>query len=152
MFSLTLAYHIIYIIKLTAQIGDRLHQKNTLCTLCFRGQGFHAKPIFFCNILFLRSCNSDLWRKYTLKCLFWCIEGKRWDSQFSLREQVRTALRFALLDQWQEETMYSALSQLSYLWDLKEQKGGENFKVIIWGGNASHKEGQFLWERGVLIM
>ena len=28
------------------------------------------------------------------------------------------------------------LSQLSYLWDLEEQRG---FKVIIWGGNASHK-------------
>ena len=31
-------------------------------------------------------------------------------------------------------------------------KGGESFKVIIWGGNASDKEGQFLWERRFLIM
>ena len=30
--------------------------------------------------------------------------------------------------------------------------GGESFKVIIWGGNESHKEGQFLWERRVLII
>ena len=29
---------------------------------------------------------------------------------------------------------------------------GESFKVIIWGGNASHKEGKFLWEGGVPIM
>ena len=25
---------------------------------------------------------------------------------------------------------------------------GESFKVIIWGGNASHKDGQFLWKMG----
>ena len=38
---------------------------------------------------------------------------------------MRTALSFALWDQWQEGTMYGALSQLSYLWDLEkqEQKG-----------------------------
>ena len=33
-----------------------------------------------------------------------------------------------------------------------KESGGESFKVIIWRGNASHKEGQFLWERGVLII
>ena len=41
-----------------------------------QGLGFNARHIFFCNILFLPSCNSDSWRRYTLKCLFWCIEGK----------------------------------------------------------------------------
>ena len=29
--------------------------------------------IFFCNIFFY---NSDLWRRYTLKCLCWCVQGK----------------------------------------------------------------------------
>ena len=33
-----------------------------------------------------------------------------------------------------------------------KESGGESFKVFIWGGNASHKEGQFLLERGVLII
>ena len=33
-----------------------------------------------------------------------------------------------------------------------KESGGERFKVIIWSGNASHKEGQFLWKREVLIM
>ena len=33
-----------------------------------------------------------------------------------------------------------------------KESGGERFKVIIWSGNASHKEGQFLWEGGVQIM
>ena len=32
--------------------------------------------IFLCNIFFLPSCNSDTWRRYTLKCLCWCVEGK----------------------------------------------------------------------------
>ena len=61
--------------QLTAQIGDRLHQKNIICTLCLRGWGFHAKPIFLC-ILLLPSCNSDSWRRYTLKYPCWCVEGK----------------------------------------------------------------------------
>ena len=39
--------------------------------------------------------------------------------------------------------MYGALSQLPYLWDQKKQTGGKSFKVVIWGGNASHKEEHF---------
>ena len=31
---------------------------------------------------------------------------------------MRNALKFALWDYWSEETMYVALSYLSYLWDL----------------------------------
>ena len=60
----------------TAQIRDRLYKKSTLSILCLRDWGFHAKPIFFCNILVLPSCNSGLWRRYTIKCLYWCVEGK----------------------------------------------------------------------------
>ena len=37
--------------------------------------------------------------------------------------------------------MYGALSYLSNLWNLEEQRGEAYFKVIIRGGNASHKEG-----------
>ena len=37
--------------------------------------------------------------------------------------------------------MYGALSYLSYLWDLEEQRGGWMLQSIIWGGNASHKGG-----------
>ena len=51
-----------------------------------------------------------------------------------------------------EEAMYSTLPYLSYLWDLEEQRGMGRFKVIIWSINGSHKEGQLLWEKGVLIM
>ena len=60
----------------TLQIGDRLYWKNTLCTLCFKDLGFHVKPIFFCNILVLPSRNSDSCRRYTLKCLCWCVQRK----------------------------------------------------------------------------
>ena len=36
------------------------------------------------------------------------------------------------------------------IWRSKEVEG--HFKVIIWGGNASHKGELFLWERGILTM
>ena len=36
------------------------------------------------------------------------------------------------------------------IWGSKEVEG--QFRIIIWGGNASHKEGKFLWEMEVLIM
>ena len=39
-----------------------------------QGLGFHAKPIFFSNTLVLP--DSDSWRRYTLKYLYWCVEGK----------------------------------------------------------------------------
>ena len=47
--------------------------------------------------------------------------------------------------------MYGAWSQLSYLWDLEEQRGEEHFKVTYKGGNASQKwRRQFLWGSGVV--
>ena len=39
-----------------------------------RGWRFHAKAIFFCNVIVLTSCMSDSCKKYTLKCLCWCVE------------------------------------------------------------------------------
>ena len=57
---------------------------------------------------------------------------------------VQTALSFALWDQWQEGSVYGALSQLPYLWC------GGCLKVINWGwrsksqkGDSFHKEGRF---------
>ena len=56
---------------------------------------------------------------------------------------VRTALRFALWDQWQKGSVYGALSQLPYLWC------GGCLKVINWGwrcksqkGSSFHREGR----------
>ena len=51
---------------------------------------FHAKSVFFCKILngdlyidaLIRvlldfaSCKSDSWKRYTLKCLSWCVDGE----------------------------------------------------------------------------
>ena len=79
----------ILFVTLTAEIEDRLHQKNTLCTLCLRGWRFYARLIFFCNILVLPSCNSDSWRRYTLKCLCCCVEGK-------VRELVQLGMKWGL--------------------------------------------------------
>ena len=57
---------------------------------------------------------------------------------------VRTALRFALWDQWQKGSVYGALSQLPYLWC------GGCLKVINWGwrcksqkGGSFHREERF---------
>ena len=43
-----------------------MYLKNTVCTLCLRGLGFHAKPIFFSNIF-----SGDLYFKVLIIELFW---------------------------------------------------------------------------------
>ena len=48
---------------------------------------------------------------------------------------VRTALRFALWDQWQKGSVYGALSQLLYLWC------GGYLKVISWGWRYKSQKG-----------
>ena len=74
---------------------------------------------------------------------------ERLESQFSLRRgQMRTALRLALWKQWLGETIYDAQSQLPYLWDLEVQRGAGRFRVIIWGGNASHIQAGSLYRKG----
>ena len=150
----------ILFVKLIAQIGDCIRNRglHTLCTLCLRGWGFHAKHVFFCNILngclYIDASIAELFQiclvvSQTLEKgihVFVGVLRERQGSQFSLGG-VRTALRFALWDQCQEETMYSAWSQLSYLWDLEEQREGECFKVMIWCDTMqTTKGGQFLWE------
>ena len=143
----------ILIVKVKAQIGDRLHWENTLCILYLRGWRFYARSIFFCNILFLPSCNSDLWRRYTLKCFYWCV-GERWKSQFSLEEQEKDCLEVCFVGLVVRENYVWCLVVVVTFMGFERGMGssGESFKVIIWGGNASHKDEQFLWESGVLIM
>ena len=49
------------------------------------------------------------------------------------------------------KTMYAALSNLSYLWYLEEQRGGQDaLKSSFGGGNASHKGRRpaFMGKRG----
>ena len=55
--------------------------KNTVCTLCLRGLGFHAKPIFFSNIF-----SGDLYFKVLIIELF-CIR-----LVISQREKMNTNL------------------------------------------------------------
>ena len=143
----------ILIVKVKAQIGDRLHWKNTLRILCLRDWGFHARSIFFCNILVLPSCNSDSWRSYTLKCFYWCV-GERWKSEFSLEEQEKDCFEVCFVGLVVGENYIWCLVVVVTFMGFEGGMGssGESFKVIIWGGNASRKDGQFLWESGVLIM
>ena len=41
-----------------------------------QGLGISCKAYLLYNILVLPSCNSDSWRRYTLKFLCWCVVGK----------------------------------------------------------------------------
>ena len=40
-----------------------------------QSMGISYKAYLFCNIIVLASCNSHSWKRYTLKCLCWCVEG-----------------------------------------------------------------------------
>ena len=44
--------------------------------------------------------------------------------------------------------MYFILLYLLHLRDLKEQRDGGRFKVIIWGGSTSHNEGDKFYGEG----
>ena len=48
--------------------------KNTLCTLCLRGWGFHAIPFFNCNIL--QGAISDSWRRCTCTNVLLVCKGE----------------------------------------------------------------------------
>ena len=87
----------ILFLKLTAQIEDRLHQRNTRCTLCFGKWGFHAKPNFFCIIIVL-PINQTREEGYILQCRCCRVVGKVAESVQPGGENVRTALRFSLWD------------------------------------------------------
>ena len=80
------------------------------CALCLRGWGFHAKPIFICNILkgdlYTDASITELfwiylvvsqtpWRRYTCTNVFVGMRG-RGGGVSSAWWQVRTALRFTL--------------------------------------------------------
>ena len=97
------------------------------------------------------SCNSDSWGRYTLKCLCWCVEGKA-------GELVQPG---GASEDCLEVCFVGLVVGRNYVWCLVivvifmgfgGAKGWGRFKSIIWGDNASHKKGKFLWERGVLIM
>ena len=137
---------------ITVQIRDTLHKKNTLCIPCLRDWGFHAKLIFFCIILVLPSCNLGSWIRCTIKCLYWCIEGKV--GEFSLGEQVKECFEVAFVELvvGGNYVCCFAIVLIFVRFEGAMESGGESFKVINWSANASHKERQFLWERGVLIM
>ena len=55
-----------YIICKVSSTNMVLHLKNTLCILCLRRWGFHATPVFICNI-----SKGDLYIDVSITELFW---------------------------------------------------------------------------------
>ena len=118
--------------KLKAQIV--LDLKSNVCTICLTGLGFHARHVFFFNTF-----SGDLYidalikGSFTFTQLWVRLLGKVHFKRCLLVDWVRMGSQFSLGVCGQEETMYNPLSQLSYLWDLHEQKR--------WGRFYSHDMG-----------
>ena len=89
----------------------------------------------------LPGCKSYSWRRFTLKCLCWCVEGEM--VEFIQPEGSNWWLSWGLLCGTSGMTklcmMHCHICHIYGIWRSKEVK--ECFKIIIWGGNASHKEG-----------
>ena len=114
----------ILFVKLTIQIWVLL-LKNPLCTLFLRVGDFIQclfLTVIFCKVPLLRS-SFRFAQLYVHKC-FVGMRGRSGGVSLAWWH-VRTALRFALWDQWQKGSVYDALSWLPYFWDLhkQEQKG-----------------------------
>ena len=125
---------------------------ESLCFFFFWNSVFHAKPILFCNILILPSCNTDSRRRYNLINLYCCVQGKV--GELFQNSRSKWGLPWGLVC-WTNgrRKLCMVLCHACHIygiWGSKEVEG--QFRIIIWCGNASHKEGKFLWEMEVLIM
>ena len=102
--------------------------------LCLCGWRFRAKPIFFCNIFFY---NSDSCRRYFLKCICCCVQGKV--GELVQPGGSKWGLPWGLLCGTSMIPCHSC-----HIYGIWRSKGiGRRFKVIIWDGNKSHKERTF---------
>ena len=105
-----------------------LNLKIILCTICFKGWEFDAKPVFFFNIFIYKlhfdalipslwdspSFGSDCWRRYNFqRCLLVCWR-KSGDLVWSKGQVNSLPKRFAWGDWWS----YNPLTKVSYLWGI----------------------------------
>ena len=132
-------------------------QRGISCKVYILLQYLELWPVHWCfdnrAPLILPSCKSDSWIRYTLKCLCWCPEGevgelvqpgeRKWGLPWGLL--CRTSGRRKLyMVPWHSCHNFG-------IWRNKVVEEGR-FKVIIWGGNASHKGGNFYGEGGSYIV
>ena len=117
---------------------------NTLCTLCLRGRRFHTMSFYNCNILQGASI-KELFRFSQLQVrllrkvhLYKCVVGMRGRNggiSSATWWHIRTALRFAWWGQWQEGSLYGALSVVIFMefGQVGAKRYGGHLKVISWG-------------------
>ena len=86
---------------------------------------------------------------HTLQSLCWCVEGKEGEL-VQPGSKTEDCLEICGTSGWRKLCM--VLCDSCHMYGIWRSKEVRKAKVIIGGGNASHQEGQFLWERGVLIM
>ena len=120
--------------------------------LCFWVWGFHAKPVFFCIIsgdllfdaLIIGACQICLILGQTLiegiiSKLFVGVLMEMWEV-LGASEQPGQEVYLGGLGE--KEFMYGALSQLLYLWDLEEPRGGEGWSFYIHHMGCKPKRGE----------
>ena len=125
--------------------------RKTPSAHCAPGVGDFMQSLYQSNIIVLPSFNSDSWRRCTLKRLRWCVERKvgelvqPWGASGDCLEVCFVRLVVG------GNYAHCLVVVVVYMrfWRTKRR---ESFKDTIWGGNASHMEGQLLWERRDLIM
>ena len=114
----------------------------------------HCRLILY--IIRLPSYESDSWRRYTLIGVFWCVERREELVQPCEERRGKLIAQQKKLSGWwmdwrYEKTINVALSQLSQLWNLGEQRwgGGGDFKAITCEKNCN--EGPTFYERSWLL-
>ena len=98
------------------------------------------------RIPFFKSVN---WRKYTLKCICWCVKGEVKESVWPGEQVNSLSKRYASWYQQQEEPTYGAFSMLLYLKNLEQQivGGGGGDTLTLTSGitrQATKQENQLL--------
>ena len=66
-----------YIIWKVDTANRELNLKNTFCTLCQWGWGFHTKPVFIFSIFLLITCSLTYWLKGSFRLLNYDSDSRR---------------------------------------------------------------------------
>ena len=135
MFSLTLIYFVILI----AQIGNCIRKalsahyslgfedsmQNLFFAISWLVTCTHVYWCLDCRALYdLPSYTSDTWRRYTVKCLCWCVEGQmRWEGGGVIEDCLEVCLVGLVVGG--KLCMVPGHSCHIYLgWQCKQHRGG----------------------------
>ena len=141
MFSLTLIYFVILI----AQIGNCIRKalsahyslgfedsmQNLFFAISWLVTCTHVYWCLDCRALYdLPSYTSDTWRRYTVKCLCWCVEGQmRWEGGVVIEDCLEVCLVGQVVGG--KLCMVPGHSCHIYLgWQCKQHRGGGSGVVL----------------------